>query len=54
MSDGNGSGERLEQELKDDLELKEEDAEKIGGGRATPSPPAGPIPIPYPIVGAGG
>jgi hypothetical protein len=53
MSEENDGRKQVEQDAKEDLELEEEDAGKVGGGRAAPSPPAGPIPIPYPIVSAG-
>ncbi|HEY7148795.1 MAG TPA: hypothetical protein VH420_05050 [Gaiellaceae bacterium] len=42
------SDEKQEQpEELDDLEVREDDAEDVRGGRHTP-PPDGPIPIPYP------
>ena len=46
-------GERPEQDGEDaktfeDLDVTEEDAEEIRGGLRSPSPPSGPVPIPYP------
>jgi hypothetical protein len=32
----------------EDLEVDEEAAEKVGGGLTPPSPPSGPVPVPYP------
>ena len=44
--------ERSEQEpTGEDLEVAEEEAEGVTGGLSPPSPPAGPIPIPYPNTG---
>jgi hypothetical protein len=44
--------ERKQAELDEeqDLELGDEEAGEVGGGLRPPSPPAGPIPIPYPNV----
>jgi hypothetical protein len=42
MSENEQQEERIE-----DLEVDEEDAEDVTGGRQ-PSPPSGPVPIPYP------
>ena len=32
----------------EDLEVEEEAADNVGGGLSPPSPPSGPVPIPYP------
>jgi hypothetical protein len=32
----------------EDLEVDQEAAEGVGGGLSPPSPPSGPVPIPYP------
>jgi hypothetical protein len=37
-----------EDEPLEDLEVTAEDADEVRGGLAPPSPPGGPIPIPYP------
>jgi len=48
----NLDGERGGQEpTVEDLEVADEDAEGVRGGLSPPSPPGGPIPIPYPNTG---
>jgi hypothetical protein len=47
MSD-DASQEELAPVEVDDLELPEEQADEVRGGKAPPSPPGGPQPIPYP------
>jgi hypothetical protein len=32
----------------EDLDVDQEAAEQVGGGLSPPSPPSGPVPIPYP------
>ena len=51
MSEENDDRNQVEDDAKEDLDLPDEDAGQVGGSLRAPSPPAGPIPIPYPVVG---
>jgi len=52
MSEDNDDRNQVEDDAKEDLDLPDKEAGQVGGSLRAPSPPAGPIPIPYPVVGA--
>jgi hypothetical protein len=50
-NDNEKTGKQVETDATEDIDVADADAELVRGGVKPPSPPAGPIPVPYPNSG---